>query len=164
MLTTKISPCTVGALYEGPRRQPARAAQNAGTNEEILLYNTIRHTPLSHCPQPAGHTTCIALYSMRVNYMYNAPPISYKARKAKAQDHEKRTKRKGAQSAQKKTIYIFIFFSFLLSKNSHQGRKFRTRGEKISPGEKISHRPFFLILGNRYIPTRPGLRLLLGKR
>ena len=37
VLTTRISPYTVGALQARPRRQPGRAAQNAETNEENPL-------------------------------------------------------------------------------------------------------------------------------
>jgi len=67
------------------------------------LYSTIRHTPLSHCPQPVGYTTCIALYSMRINYTYNSPPISYKARR-------------GARSAER-YIYIYILIYYTICKN-----------------------------------------------
>ena len=118
-----------------------------GYTKRSSYNSTTRHTPLSHCPQPVGYTTCIALYSMRVNYTYNSPPISNKARKAKAQDPGKRTKRKGAQSAQKKTIYIFIFFYFSFSdffapraKKSPLGRKNLPACENFAPRAKKSPR------------------------
>ncbi len=175
VLTTRISPIYCWSIIRGTTPAAGTCCQNAETNAEISLYSTIRHTPLSHCQLPAGHTTCIALYSMRINYMYNAPPISNKARKAMAPGpREKNKKKRRSMRLKENYIYIyflffsflffsFLFFSFLLAIFSHQGRKFRTWGEKISPGEKISHRPAFPLLGKRYTSARPGLRPLLGK-
>ena len=146
MLTTRISPYTIGGITGKALRQPARAAQDAGTNEEIPLYSTIRHTPLSHCPLPVGHTTCIALYSMRVNYMYNAPQRI--TQKQTTRSHAKSIKRR-RRSMRPKENYIYIYFllfSFSFSeffapgeKISHAGRKNLPRGENFAPPPSFSY-------------------------
>ena len=132
VLTTKIRPYTVSGIIRGtPPAAGTCCARTRGHTQRSSYNSTTRHTPLSHCPLPAGHTTCIALYSMRINYTYNSPQRI--TRKQTTRSHAKSTKRRRRSKRPKEnSIYIYLF-SFLFFY-----RKIRTRGENFARGEKKS--------------------------
>ena len=132
MLTTRISPYTVGALPARPRRQPERAARTQGHTGEILLYITTRHTPLSHCPLPVGYTTCNdrKAYWQIIRIIHPSNPLY--STQGKSPKLREKNKKKRRSKRPKETIYIYFLFFLLFL------REFPYAVGKIPT---VSHRP-----------------------